>query len=434
LLLPKSRTLRSARNPGAPLLGDFSIMERKTIAQVPPDTFGGKRVLVRVDFNVPQNKDLTIADDTRIRAALPTIELLRKAGARIILASHLGRPKGGPAEKYSLAPVGKRLGELLGCPVKQLGECIGEPVTQAVNAMKDGEVCLLENVRFHAEEEANDKEFARKLASLAEVYVNDAFGTAHRAHASTQGVTAFLKPCLAGLLMDKELKALSSVLENPARPFAMVVGGAKVSSKIGVLENLLGKLDVVVIGGAMAFSFLKAAGHQVGRSLVEDDRLEFCRELLAKAKSRGVRVVLPVDVVCCAEMKEGLPTVVVAADAMPADQMGLDVGPVTVSQITEALSTCKTVLWNGPLGAFETRGFESGTYALVDLLAKLTRQGVRTVVGGGDSVAAIEAHGVKPDAFTHVSTGGGASLEYLEGLELPGVASLDVSESVGSRV
>ncbi len=409
-------------------------MSKKTIAQVAPATFKGKRTLVRVDFNVLQHEDLSIADDSRIRAALPTIELLRGAGARVILVSHLGRPKGGPSDKLSLRPVSTRLSQLLATEVTQLGDCVGNAVGSFVSEMKDGEVCLLENVRFHAEEEKNDPEFARQLAANADIYVNDAFGTAHRAHASTAGVTKYLQPALAGLLMDKELKALSGVLDNPARPFATVIGGAKVSTKIGVLENLICLADVLVIGGAMAFSFLKAQGKQTGKSLVEDDRLDLCKGLLAKAAEKGVRIILPQDVVCAPEMRSGLPTSCVSVDAIPEHEMGLDLGPKTVEEIKQALSSCRTILWNGPLGAFETKGFETATYALVDLLVSLSAAGVKTVVGGGDSVAAIEARNISPEKFTHVSTGGGASLEFLEGLELPGVACLEPAESVGSAV
>jgi phosphoglycerate kinase len=408
------------------------MQQKKTISQVDPETFKGKKALVRVDFNVPQADDGSITDDSRIRAALPTIELLRKAGAKIILASHLGRPKG-KTEKYTLKPVAARLSELLGAQVKQLPDCVGPEVEKAVAEMKDGDVVLLENVRFYPEEEKNDPEFARKLASCADIYVNDAFGTAHRAHASTAGVAQYLQPALAGLLMDKELKALSGVLDNPIRPFATVIGGSKVSTKIGVLQNLIERVDVLVIGGAMAFTFLRALGKQTGKSLVEDDKVDFCCDLLAAAKSKGVRVLLPEDVVCAPELKAGAPIVVVSADKIPADQMGLDLGPKTVDAIKRALHDCRTILWNGPLGAFETPGFEKATFALVDLLVELTAHGAKTVIGGGDSVAAIEEKGVKSEAFTHVSTGGGASLEFLEGLELPGVACLDPAQSVTSR-
>ncbi|HEY9868568.1 MAG TPA: phosphoglycerate kinase [Candidatus Obscuribacterales bacterium] len=402
-------------------------MSKRTIADCDAATFSGKRVLVRVDFNVPQNEDLTVADDSRIRAALPTIEYLRRCGARLVLVSHLGRPKG-VAEKFSLKPVAQRLSELIGSPVKFAGDCVGAEAGKVVNSLADAEVCLLENVRFHAEEEKNDPGFARQLASLCDVYVNDAFGTAHRAHASTRGVADFVRPALAGLLMDKEVRALSEMLQNPARPFATVIGGAKVSSKIGVLESLISRVDVLVIGGAMAFSFLKAQGKQVGKSLVEDDRLEFCKDLERRAKERGVSLVLPVDVVCATDPKIGLATVTVSVDAIPADQMGLDVGPQTMAAIRSALSGCRTILWNGPLGVFEIPGFEGGTYELIDILVDLTGRGVKTVVGGGDSVAAIEARDIAAERFSHVSTGGGASLEFIEGLELPGIACLDEQE------
>lgn len=407
-------------------------MAKKTIVQAGKETFRGKRVLVRVDFNVPQNDDLTVADDSRIRAALPTINFLRDAGAKVILVSHLGRPKG-KSEKLSLKPVAEHTAKELNARVLHLEHTIGPEVEAHIKQMKDGDVVLLENVRFHEGEEKNDKEFAKQLGALADVYVNDAFGTAHRAHASTAGVCEFVQPSLAGMLLDKEVKALSGVLDNPQRPFATVIGGAKVSSKIGVLENLLERVDVLVIGGAMAFSFLKAQGMEVGKSLVEMDRVDFCREMLEKAKKKGVKVLLPEDVVCAPEFKAGQTTVTVSVDKIPANQMGLDVGPQTVATIKKELDACRTILWNGPLGAFETPGFEVATYALIDLLVELTKKGVKTVVGGGDSVAALEEKGVSPDAFTHVSTGGGASLEFLEGLELPGIACLDPAESVHAK-
>jgi phosphoglycerate kinase len=407
-------------------------MSKRTIADCDAATFSGKRVLVRVDFNVPQSEDLTVADDSRIRAALPTIEHLRRSGARLVLVSHLGRPKGA-SEKLSLKPVAQRLSELIGLPVKFAGDCVGPEAEKAVSSLGDGDVCLLENVRFHPEEEKNEPGFARQLASLCDVYVNDAFGTAHRAHASTKGVADFVRPALAGLLMDKEVQALSETLKNPGRPFATVIGGAKVSSKIGVLENLISRVDVLVIGGAMAFSFLKALGKQVGKSLVEDDRLEFCQDLQRRAEERGVKLVLPVDVVCAAEPRTGLFTVTVSVDAIPEDQMGLDVGPQTMAAIRSSLSGCRTILWNGPLGVFEVPGFEHGTYELVDMLVDLTARGVKTVVGGGDSVAALEAREIAPERFSHVSTGGGACLEFIEGLELPGIACLDEAEKAALK-
>ena len=407
-------------------------MNKKTIAQVDKSEFKGKRILLRADLNVPLDANKEITDDTRIKAVLPTIEHLKQAGGRVILVSHFGRPKG-PSEDLSLKVVAKRLSELLKQKVHCLEDCVGLAVTKFVQEMKDGEVCLLENVRFHKEEENNDPSFAKQLASLADIYVNDAFGTAHRAHASTEGVTKHVKPCLAGFLMEKELVALSSALFNPVRPFACIIGGSKVSSKMGVLDNLLERVDVLVIGGAMAFSFLKAQGKNVGKSLVEDDKLEFCRQLIEKAKKKGVNLVLPVDVVIAPELKAGLKTEVVSIDAIPADQMGLDLGPKSIEQIKVALKGAKTVLWNGPLGVFEIAGFEKATYAVIEDLIELTKQGAKTIIGGGDSLAAIEAYGVADRYFSHVSTGGGASLEFLEGIELPGVAALDANVASGVR-
>jgi phosphoglycerate kinase len=402
---------------------------KKTIVQAGQNAFKGKKVLLRVDFNVPQNEGGTVADDSRIEAAIPTLEFLSKAGAKLILVSHLGRPKG-PTPKFTLKPVASRLAEIISRKIQGkvsfAEDCIGPKAEEAIAKLKDGDICLLENVRFYSEEEKNDPTFAKKLASLADIYVDDAFGTSHRAHASTEGVTHYLRPALAGLLVEREIRMLSQAVNNPSRPFATIIGGAKVSSKIGVLENLLNKADVLVIGGAMAFTFLKARGLEVGKSLVEDDRLEYCRKLDNEAKSKGVKLILPIDVICAKEIKEGVPTVTV--DKIPADQMGLDVGPATSRLIGEELKNCKTVVWNGPLGVFETPGFEKGTYNLIDVLVKLTASGAKTIVGGGDSVAAINTKGVSEESFTHVSTGGGASLEFLEGLELPGIACLDEAE------
>ncbi len=406
-------------------------MLKKTITAVPAENYKGRRVLVRVDFNVPQDDAGHITDDSRIRAALETINFLKDAGAKVILCSHLGRPKGGPSEKYSLKPVAKRLSELLGQEVQLLGSCVGEQVEKTCISLDEGQVVLLENVRFHPEEEKNDPEFSKQLAGLADIYVNDAFGTAHRAHASTEGVSKFMKTSLSGFLLNKEVKALGEVLNSPSRPFATIIGGSKVSTKIGVLKNLIGKADLIIIGGAMAFSFLKAQGKEVGKSLVENDRLDLCRELLKEFEAKGVKVILPVDVVCAAELKAGATATLRPADSIPQDQMGLDVGPMTLSLIRQELSKCKSILWNGPLGAFEFQGFETGTFALVDMLVDMTRSGAKTIVGGGDSVAAIELHGASPNSFTHVSTGGGAALEFMEGLELPGVACLDPLEKAG---
>ncbi len=410
---------------------------KKTIQDQGPKHFEGKKVLVRVDFNVPQNEDGTVADDSRIKAALPTINWLAKAGARVVLLSHLGRPKGQVTEKYSLKPIAEHLKKLLAemghKTVHFVDACVGPKAEKAVSEMKDGDIALMENVRFHAEEEKNDQAFSQKLAALGDLYVNDAFGTAHRAHASTEGVTKYLKPSLAGMLVAKEIEMLSSALNNPTRPFATIIGGAKVSSKIGVLENLLNNVDVLVIGGAMAFSFLKAQGLNVGKSLVEEDRLQYCQELEAKAKAKGVKLILPVDVVVASEMKAGVTTKVVKVSEIESNVMGLDVGPETIKLIVEALAPCKTILWNGPLGVFEIEGFERGTWALIDCLVDLTKSGTKTIVGGGDSVSALKLKGVDDHLLTHIGTGGGASLEFLEGIELPGIAALDNKEAVGNK-
>lgn len=410
---------------------------KKTIQDQDPKNFQGKKVLVRVDFNVPQNEDGTVADDSRIKAALPTINWLSKAGAKVVLLSHLGRPKGKVNAKYSLKPIAEHLQKLLADlghkGVHFVDQCVGPKAEEAVNDMKDGDISLMENVRFHEEEEKNDQAFSQKLAALGDIYVNDAFGTAHRAHASTEGVTKFLKPALAGMLVAKEIEMLSSALNNPARPFATIIGGSKVSSKIGVLENLLNSVDVLVIGGAMAFSFLKSQGLNVGKSLVEEDRLEYCKELEVKAKAKGVKLILPVDVVVASEMKAGAASKVVKVTEIASEDMGLDVGPETIKLIVDALAPCKTILWNGPLGVFEIAGFESGTWALIDCLVELTKGGTKTIVGGGDSVSALKLKGVDDHLLTHVGTGGGASLEFLEGIELPGIAALDNKEAVGQK-
>lgn len=404
-------------------------MLKKSIAQIKNEEFKAKRTFVRVDFNVPLNEEGKITDDSRIRASLDTIKHLVEAGAKLILCSHLGRPKGAANPKYSLKPVAERLSELLKRPVSLLPSCVGAEVEQKIAAMGEGEIVLLENVRFYPEEEKNDAEFSKKLSKLADIYVNDAFGTAHRAHASTAGISKHMKVSVAGHLLNKEIKALTETLHTPQRPFATIIGGAKVSTKIGVLKNLIDKADLIIIGGAMAFTFLKAQGKEVGKSLVEDDKVDFCRELLSQFKEKGVKVILPVDLVCASELKSGADSKLCPAEAIPADLMGLDIGPMSLSIIKHELSACKTILWNGPLGAFEFKGFETATFALVDMLTELTARGVKTVVGGGDSVAAIEAYGKSPELFTHVSTGGGASLEFIEGLELPGIACLDPLET-----
>ncbi|HEY9784652.1 MAG TPA: phosphoglycerate kinase [Candidatus Obscuribacterales bacterium] len=402
---------------------------KKTITQLGAESFKDKRVLVRVDFNVPQHEDGTVADDSRIRATIPTVKFLKDAGAKVVLASHLGRPKG-KEEKYSLRPVAKRVSQIfsdqgLGV-VHFVSDCVGPVAEEAVNAMKAGDVCLLENVRFYPGEEKNDRHFAEALADLADLYVSDAFGAVHRAHASTEGVAHLLKPAVAGFLLDREIKMLSQALD-PLRPVAFVIGGAKVSSKMRMLQNLLTRVDVLVIGGAMAFSFMKARGLEVGKSLVEDDRLEYCRELEKSAEQEGVDLVLPNDVVVAPNFPKGgdkPSSTIVPIEAIPENWMGLDIGPKTSQKINESLSRCKTVVWNGPMGVFE-HGYDVGTFKLIDDLVTLTKKGVVTIIGGGDSVNAIKAHGISETSFSHVSTGGGASLEFLEGQQLPGIACLD---------
>lgn len=390
-------------------------MPKKTVRDV---EVKGKRVLVRVDFNVPL-KDGRVADDTRIRAALPTIEYLMKNGARVILMSHLGRPKGKVDERYRMDPVAVRLGELLGRAVAKVDDCVGEIPRAAVNRMQEGDVLLLENVRFYPEEEKNDDRFARQLAELGDLYVNDAFGAAHRAHASTAGVAKYL-PAVAGFLMEKEISMLGRVLSNPERPFVAVIGGAKVSDKIGVIGNLLEKVDTLVIGGGMANTFLKARGCDMGKSLLEADKVEVAGALAEKAVERGVKFILPVDLVVAPAASPDVEIKVVPADRVPAEWMALDIGPETVKLVEEALRGAATVFWNGPMGVFEMEPFAEGTMAVARALAGC---GAVTVVGGGDSAAAVARAGVA-DRISHVSTGGGASLEFLEGRELPGVAAL----------
>jgi phosphoglycerate kinase len=390
-------------------------MRKQTIRDV---DVGGKRVLVRVDFNVPMEGG-RILDDLRIRAALPTIEYLREHGARVILCSHLGRPKGKPDAKYALAPVAQRLSELLGAPVAMTSDCVGPEAERAAAALPEGGVLLLENLRFHPEEEANDPEFARKLAALADVYVNDAFGTAHRAHASTEGV-AHLLPAVAGLLMEKEIDYLARVVAEPERPLGAIIGGAKVSDKMAVLRNLLGKADVLVIGGGMANTFLRAQGRAVGDSLVEDDQLDTARAILEEAQRRGVKLLLPVDVVVADHFAADAQAQTVSIDAVPDGWRILDVGPRSVEAYAAALRGCKTIVWNGPLGVIEFPRFAKGSEALGRALAGLDAV---TIVGGGETAALVEEAGLA-DEFDHVSTGGGAFLEFLEGRELPGVAAL----------
>jgi len=392
-------------------------LNKKTLRDVDLD---GKRVLVRVDFNVPQNADGSIADSTRIRETVPTIQYLRDHGCRVVLVSHLGRPDGKPDRKLTLAPVAAELAKLLKTDVVFAADTIGNDAHTKLAQLGPGDVLLLENVRFHAEEEANDPAFAAELAKLGDVFVNDAFGTAHRAHASTAGVAAHL-PAVAGLLMERELDALGGVLENPKRPLTAVIGGAKVSSKIAVLENLLPRVDALIIGGGMACTFLKARGLEVGRSLLEQDRVGFASELMQRAESRGAHFLLPVDGVCADSFDKPDRVITVDADEMPADLMMLDIGPRTVDAFSAEIRGAGTILWNGPMGVFENARFADGTKRVGEAIAE---SGATTIVGGGDTVAAIERFS-DASRFTHVSTGGGASLEFLEGKTLPGVAALD---------
>ena len=383
----------------------------------------GKRVLVRVDFNVPTKGD-EVTDDTRIVAALPTIRYLLQKHARVVLVSHLGRPKGGPEPKYSMKPVRARLERLLRQAVAWADDCVGPAAEAASNALGDGEVLLLENLRFHAEEEKNDPGFAQQLARLGDCFVNDAFGTAHRAHASTEGVTRYLRPAVGGFLMQKELDYLGKALDHPARPFVAVLGGAKISGKIDVITSLLGKVDRLLVGGAMMFTFYKAQGLPVGRSLVEDDRLEMAKEVLAQAKAKGVELVLPLDCIASTAHDGSAPGTARPIAELGADEMGVDIGPASLQLFAEKLRDAKTVLWNGPMGIFEVPAFAAGTMGVAKEMAALRERGAVTVVGGGDSVAAVQESGLA-ERFSHLSTGGGASLEFLEGKVLPGVAALE---------
>ncbi|MGK7887412.1 MAG: phosphoglycerate kinase [Crocosphaera sp.] len=398
-------------------------MSKKTIANLSVADLAGKRVLVRVDFNVPFDNG-AISDDTRIRAALPTIKELITNGAKVILCSHMGRPKGKVVDSMSLKPVAARLAELLGQAVTMCDDCVGESVTAAIAKLENGQVALLENLRFHSEEESNDPEFAKQLAANADLYVNDAFGTAHRAHASTEGVTHYLSPSVAGYLIEKELQYLQATIENPQRPLVAIIGGSKVSSKIGVIETLLEKCDKLIIGGGMIFTFYKARGLSVGKSLVEDDKLELAKSLEAKAKEKGVDFLLPSDVVLADNFAPDANSKTVSVDSIEDGWMGLDIGPDSIKLFQEALSDCKAVIWNGPMGVFEFDKFAAGTEAIARTLAELTGTGTTTIIGGGDSVAAVEKVGVA-EKMSHISTGGGASLELLEGKVLPGIAALD---------
>lgn len=390
-------------------------MEKKSLKDI---VVMGKKVFVRVDYNVPM-KDGVITNDNRIRATLPTLEYLLAQNAALVLASHLGRPKGAPVPEFTLAPVAKRLSELLGKEVLFAPDCVGEEAAAMAKALKPGQILLLENLRYHKEEEKNDPEFSRQLASLAEVAVNDAFGVSHRAHASVEGITKYI-PTVAGFLLEKEILFLGQAVNNPVRPFVAIIGGAKVSDKIGVIENLLTKVDRLIIGGGMANTFLAAKGFATGKSLVEEDKLDLARELMAKAKTAGKELLLPVDVTIADRFAADAANKVVAADAIEGDWMALDIGPVTSKAYAEALKDAKTVVWNGPMGVFEMDVFAKGTEAVAKAVAA---SGAKSIVGGGDSIAALEKLGLARE-ITHISTGGGASLEFLEGKVLPGVAAL----------
>ena len=398
-------------------------MAKKTVDDI---QVKGKRVLVRCDFNVPM-KDGKITNDKRIVAALPTIKKLIADGGKVILCSHLGKPKNGPEEKFSLAPVAVRLGELLGQNVVFANDdnVVGENAKAAVAAMKDGDVVLLQNTRFRKEETKNIEDFSKELASLADAYVDDAFGSCHRAHCSTAGVTAYTSPNVAGYLIGKELSIMGKALENADRPFVAVLGGAKIEDKLNVINNLLEKVDTLIIGGGMAFTFLKAKGYEVGKSLLDESKIDYCKEMMAKAAEKGVKLLLPIDTVCAAGFPDPIDgpvdTTIVDSDKIPADMEGLDIGPKSRELFAEAVKAAKTVVWNGPMGVFENPTLAQGTLAVAQAMAD---SDAVTIIGGGDSAAAVEQMGLG-DKMTHISTGGGASLEFLEGKTLPGVACLD---------
>jgi phosphoglycerate kinase len=392
-------------------------MDKKTIEKV---DIKGKRVFIRADFNVPLDENGNITDDGRIRSTLPTINYAIDEGAKVILASHLGRPKGKPSPKYSLAPVAKRLNRLLNKEVKFLGDCIGPDVEHTIKGMRPGDVVLLENLRFHPEEEKNDEGFSKALAALTDVYVNDAFGTAHRAHASTYGITKQVKYAVAGFLMKKEIDYLQNTVANPVRPFVAILGGAKVSGKIGVIENLKDKVNKVIVGGAMAFTFLKAQGQEVGNSLVEPEMMDVARRIQQSVRERGVKFYLPVDFVVAESANDGAETKIVTAQEIPKGWTGLDIGPATTRLFSEAIQDAKTIIWNGPMGLFEKDAYSRGTFAIARAVADSY---ALTIVGGGDTDVAVHRAGVS-DSISFISTGGGASLELLEGKELPGLAAL----------
>jgi phosphoglycerate kinase len=407
--------------------GEFFIQNQEFIkmAKLSIDdlTLKGKNVLVRVDFNVPLDDRQQVTDDFRIRSALPTINKISKAGGRAILCSHLGRPKGQKIPEMSLKPVAKKLGELLGKPVQFVEDCIGPEVLAKKKALKDGDVLLLENLRFHKAETDNDPGFSEALSQGCDLYVNDAFGSAHRAHASTEGVTKYFNQSAAGYLLQKEVEYLGKAVENPKRPFVTILGGAKISGKIDVISNLMNKADYLLIGGGMIFTFYKAQGKEIGKSLLEEDRLDMAKELLDKFKSSKCKLVLPEDVLVAEKFETGAKTKTVSVDQIPADWQGVDIGPKTVKKFEEILDKAATVVWNGPMGVFEISEFAKGTEEIARYLARITGKGAITVVGGGDSAAAVKKFNLS-EKLSHVSTGGGASLEFLEGKVLPGVAAL----------
>ena len=396
-------------------------MNKKTIEQV---ELCCKRVLVRVDFNVPLDENKNITDDKRIVESLPTINKIIAEGGKAILMSHLGRPKGQVNPKYSLAPCAKRLGELIGKEVKIAPDCIGAETKALVDAMQAGDVVLLENLRYHAEEEKNDPEFAKQLSELGDIYVNDAFGSAHRAHASTEGVTKYLAVSVAGYLMKKELDYLGGAILNPKRPYCAILGGAKISGKIDVINNLLDKVDIMIIGGGMAYTFFKAQGYEIGTSLLEAEKIDMAKDLLERFSKSNVKVLLPVDTLVASEFSNDSPATVVRSNEIPADKLGMDIGPETRILFSSAILESKTIVWNGPMGVFEFDNYANGTNQIANALVEATKRGSITVIGGGDSAAAIAKAGLENEV-SHVSTGGGASLEFLEGKVLPGVEALN---------
>lgn len=395
-------------------------MAKQTVEDI--KELSGKRVLVRVDFNVPLDDKLQITDDTRVRAAVPTIKYLSDKGAKVILVSHLGRPKNGPEDKFRMKPVAVKLSALMNKPIIGANDCVGPAVEGIISQMKNGDVLLLENVRFYKEEEKNDPEFARKLASLADIYVNDAFGTAHRAHASTEGVTKYLKG-YAGFLMEKEIKFLGQMMESPAHPFVAILGGAKISGKIDVIKNLLPKVDTLIVGGGMAYTFFKARNVSVGNSLVEADKIPLAKEILKTAIDLNKTLMLPIDHLVADKFDANAKSQLVTRAGIPDGWQGMDIGPETITKFGHAIKKAKTIFWNGPMGVFEFDRFAKGTAAIAKMVAEATANGAVSVIGGGDSVAAIEKAGLA-DKISHISTGGGASLEFVEGKTLPGIACL----------